>query len=142
MFFFFGLLFWARVIDVGPLRPHVDWVARLAYIVGAMIVGWVLAIIFVVAPTPIYAHYADLPSRPGGISALSDQQLAGGMMWVAGSIAYTIALIVGLYYWLAPEPPGRAHVLAASGLRPPPEEPSGDANGSPIPALPQAALTP
>ena len=30
IFFFFGLLFWARVIDVGPLRPHVDWgAARL-----------------------------------------------------------------------------------------------------------------
>lgn len=141
LFFFFGLLFWARVIDVGPLRPHIGAVARLAYIVGAMTVGWVLAIVFVVAPTPIYSHYADLASRPGGISALTDQQLAGGMMWVAGSIAYTIALIIGLYLWVAPEPPGRAHALAASRLGPPPEEPSGNGNGSPIPALRQGSLT-
>src|ERR1700730_2282732 len=62
MFFFFGLLFWARVIDVGPLRPRVGVLARLAYIVGAMTVGWVLAIVLVIAPTPIYAHYADLAS--------------------------------------------------------------------------------
>ena len=141
MFFFFGLLFWARVIDVGPLRPHVEWVARLAYIVGAMIVSWTLAIVFVVAPTPIYAHYADLASRPGGISALTDQQLAGGMMWVAGSLAYTIALFVTLYRWLAPEPPPRPPVLVGSGVRLPPEGPSGHTNGSPIPALPQRTLT-
>ena len=63
MFFFFGLLFWARVIDTGPLRPHLQWPARIAYIVGAMIVGWVLAIVFVVAPEPIYAALRE-PSDP------------------------------------------------------------------------------
>jgi cytochrome c oxidase assembly factor CtaG len=141
MFLFFGLLFWARVTDVGPLRPHVQAVWRLAYIVGAMVVGWVLAIVFVVAPTPIYTHYADLASRPGGISALTDQQLAGGMMWVGGSVAYTIALLIGLYLWVAPEPPGRARAPAASGLRPLPPEPPGHANGAPTPALPQGTLT-
>jgi cytochrome c oxidase assembly factor CtaG len=138
MFFFFGLLFWARVIDTGPLRPHLAWPARIAYIVGAMIVGWVLAIIFVVAPEPIYQHYADLPSRPGGISALTDQQLAGGMMWVGGSIAYTIALLIGLYQWVAPEPPLRAPVRNAVGFPGPPDGPTPAPNGSPIPALPGA----
>jgi putative membrane protein len=141
MFFFFGLLFWARVIDVGPLRPHLEWPARLAYIVGAMIVGWVLAIIFVVAPQPIYQHYADLPTRPGGISALTDQQLAGGMMWVGGSIAFTIALLVGLYQWVTPEPPARAPVLDGVGLPGPPNGSTPTPNGSPIPVLPEGSLT-
>ncbi len=136
MFFFFGLLFWARVIDTGPLRPHLAWPARIVYIVGAMIVGWVLAVIFVVAPEPIYQHYADLRTRPGGISALTDQQLAGGMMWVGGSIAYTIALLIGLYQWVAPEPPG-APVLDAVGFRGPTDGPSPAPNGSPIPVLPE-----
>jgi putative membrane protein len=138
MFFFFGLLFWARVIDSGPLRPHLAWPARIAYIVGAMIVGWVLAIVFVVAPEPIYQHYADLPSRPGGISALTDQQLAGGMMWVGGSIAYTIALLIGLYQWVTPEQPPRAPVLDAVGFPGPPDGPTPAPNGSPIPALEEA----
>lgn len=100
MFFFFGLLFWARVIDPGPLRPRLIWPARVAYAVGAMVVGWVLAIILVLAPHPLYAHYASLIHRPGGISALTDQQLAGGVMWVPGSLAYTITLIVGFYRWM------------------------------------------
>jgi len=136
MFFFFGLLFWARVIDTGPLRPRLTWPARIAYIVGAMTVGWVLAIVFVVAPEPIYQHYADLRTRPGGISALTDQQLAGGMMWVGGSIAYTIALLIGLYQWVAPEPPPRAPVRDAVGFPGSPNGPTPAPNGSPIPALP------
>ncbi len=108
MFFFTGLLFWARVIDPGPLRPRLIWPVRIAYVMSAMVVGWVLAITLVLAPHPIYPHYAQLTHRPGGISALTDQQLAGGVMWVLGSLSYMIAMLIGLYSWLEPEtrPPG------------------------------------
>ena len=84
MFFFTGLLFWARVIDPGPLRPRLVWPARIAFAVGAMVVGWVLAITLVLVPHPLYPFYAALAHRPGGITALTDQQLAAGMMWVPG----------------------------------------------------------
>jgi cytochrome c oxidase assembly factor CtaG len=103
MFFFTGLLFWARVIDPGPLRPKLIWPMRIAYVVGAMVVGWVLAITLVLVQHPIYPHYALLAHRPGGISALTDQQLAGGVMWVPGSLSYTIAMMIGVYRWLEPE---------------------------------------
>lgn len=103
MFFFAGLLFWARVIDPGPLRPRLVWPLRIAYTASAMVVGWALAITLVVVPHPIYGYYGALVTRPGGISALTDQQLAAGIMWVPGSIAYTITFIMGLYRWLEPE---------------------------------------
>jgi putative membrane protein len=109
MFFFTGLLFWARVIDPGPLRPRLVWPARIAYVVATMIVGWGLAIALVIVPHPLYAHYAALAHRPGGISALTDQQIAGGIMWVPGSLAYAVTFVIGLYRWLEPE----------SGRRPP-----------------------
>jgi cytochrome c oxidase assembly factor CtaG len=109
MFFFTGLLFWARVIDPGPLRPRLVWPARLAYVVGAMVVGWMLAITLVLVPEPLIAHYATLAHRPGGISALTDQQLAGGMMWVPGSVAYGITVLIGVYRWLEPESGPRPH---------------------------------
>ncbi len=106
MFFFSGLLFWARVIDPGPLRPRLVWPVRIAFTVGAMVVGWVLAITLVVVPHAIYGYYAALQSRPGGISAITDQQLAAGMMWVPGSISYTITFLIGFYRWLEPDRPG------------------------------------
>ena len=52
-----------------------------------------------------------LTHRPGGITAMTDQQLAGGVMWVLGSISYSIAIFFGFYRWLEPEratAPGRA----------------------------------
>jgi putative membrane protein len=102
MFFFVGLLFWARVIDPGPLRPRLVWPARIAYAAGAMVVGWLLAITLVMVPHAIYA-YSELQSRPGGISALTDQQLAAGVMWVPGSLAFAITFIIGFYRWLEPD---------------------------------------
>ncbi len=107
-FFFTGLLFWARVIDPGPLRPRLAWPGRIAYVVGAMVVGWGLAIALVLAPHPLYGHYAALAHRPGGLSALTDQQLAGGIMWVPGSLAYGVAMLIGFYRWLEPESASRS----------------------------------
>jgi cytochrome c oxidase assembly factor CtaG len=103
IFFFTGLLFWAHVVDPGPLRPRLAWPPRIAYVVGAMTVSLFLAVALVLAPDPLYAHYADLIQRPGGITATADQQLAAGMMWVPGSLAYTIAVFIGFYRWLDPE---------------------------------------
>jgi cytochrome c oxidase assembly factor CtaG len=103
LFFFTGLLFWAHVVDPGPLRHRMTWFVRAGYVTGAMVAGWILAITLVVVQHPLYAHYADLLSRPGGISALDDQQIAGGMMWVPGSISYTVALIAIFWRWATPE---------------------------------------
>jgi len=103
MFFFTGLLFWARVIDPGPLRPRLVWPMRCAYAAGAMIVGWMLAITLVMVPHAIYGYYAALATRPGGISAYTDQQIAAGVMWVPGSAAYAITFITGFYRWLEPD---------------------------------------
>ena len=113
MFFFTGLLFWARVIDPGPLRPRMVWPARIAYSAGAMVVGWLLAITLVIEPHALYHHYAALQSRPGGISALTDQQLAAGIMWVPGSISYAITFILGFYRWLEPD---RSHRPISTAL--------------------------
>ena len=105
MFFFTGLLFWARVIDPGPLRPRLIWPVRIACVAGATVVSWALALFLVFAPHPLYGAYAELASRPGAISALTDQQLAGGVMWVLGSVAYAVTFMIGFYRWLAPDNP-------------------------------------
>jgi putative membrane protein len=121
MFFFSGLLFWARIVDPGPLRPRLAWPVRVAYVVGGMVVGWILAITLVLVPHPLYAHYAALAHRPGGVTALTDQQIAGGVMWVLGSIAYGIAMLIGFYQWLEPDSvPPAAPVLAVDAPPPPP----------------------
>ena len=107
LFFLTGLLFWAQVFDSSPFHVRLDWLRRVAYVTGGLLVGWVLAIVLAFAPSPLYSAYASLAHRPGGLSALGDQQIAAGVMWVPGSIAFTIAFVVFFYRWLGPEPTGR-----------------------------------
>jgi putative membrane protein len=105
LFFLTALLFWKQVIDSPPLRASLGDAQRVAYLVGAMVVGWILAIVLAMAPQPLYGFYAHEASRPGGISALADQQLAAGIMWVPGSIAFVIVIFAYVHRWLqTPEP--------------------------------------
>jgi putative membrane protein len=102
LFLGLGLAFWAHVFDQHPFRAPLGTLARASYVFFAMVQSWGLAAVLSFATGPFYA-YAQLPSRPGGISALTDQQLGGGMMWVPGAITYSIVFIALLFQWLAEE---------------------------------------
>jgi cytochrome c oxidase assembly factor CtaG len=119
LFFATALLLFKQVIDSAPLRATLNDTQRLLYVVAAMTVSWVLAVILAIAPSPLYPYYAQLASRPGGISALADQQLAAGVMWVPGSITFMLIIFVYVHRWLAPQTPGRTsgHPPAAPGGR-------------------------
>jgi cytochrome c oxidase assembly factor CtaG len=102
LFFGTALLFWKQVIDSAPLRAPLTSAQRVGYLIGAMIVSWVLAVVLALAPHPLYATYAHEAARPGGISAMADQQLAAGIMWVPGSITFLIVIFVYVHRWLTP----------------------------------------
>jgi cytochrome c oxidase assembly factor CtaG len=101
-FFATALLFWTRVIDSPPWRSPLSEPGKLAYLASTLIVGWILAIVLAMATSALYPAYADEASRPLQLSALTDQQLAAGIMWVPGSIAYTIAIVLVAYRMLEP----------------------------------------
>jgi cytochrome c oxidase assembly factor CtaG len=115
LLFVTGVLFWVAVLDSPPFRARLGWVWRATFVTSGMLVGWVLAIVLAFATSPIYPAYAHLSRRPGGLSALADQQIAAGAMWVPGSLAYTIAFVVFLYRWLDPEPATRRRLGIAGG---------------------------
>ena len=96
----------AAVLDAGdpspPWRSSLGELGKLAYLGSTLVVGWVLAIVLALAASPLYSPYVEVASRPGHISALTDQQLAAGVMWVPGGLAYLIAIVVIAYRWLEP----------------------------------------
>jgi len=102
LFLGLAIAFWAQLIDQYPFRSPLSTLGRATYVFTAMIQSWGLAAVLSFATAPLYA-YALLPSRPGGISALTDQQLGGGMMWVPGAITYSLAFVWLLFRWLAEE---------------------------------------
>lgn len=102
LFLGLSLAFWAHVIDQRPFHSRLSPLNRAVFVFTALIQSWGLAAVLSFATGPFYA-YALLASRPGGISALTDQQLGGGMMWVPGAVSYSIAFIWLLFMWLAQE---------------------------------------
>jgi putative membrane protein len=106
LFFLAAVLMFKQVIPSPPLRIRLGDIQRVLYVTAAMTISWVLAVILALAPKPLYPHYAHLASRPGGISALADQQLAAGIMWVPGSITFLVIIFVYVHRWLAPPAPG------------------------------------
>jgi cytochrome c oxidase assembly factor CtaG len=108
LFFWTALLFWKQVIPSPPLRAPLASSQRVLYTVGAMVVSWILAVVLALAPHALYDTYAHEATRPGGISALADQQLAAGIMWVPGSITFLIVILAHIQRWVAPPAPDSA----------------------------------
>lgn len=116
LFVALGLLFWLQVLDSPPLHARLTALWRAGYATAGAATGWVLALVLALAPTPIYPAYASLARRPGGISALGDQELAAGVMIGIGGIPFALAVFVLIYQWLDEERPPRVRRRASVGV--------------------------
>lgn len=92
-----ALLFWSQVIDQRTMRAHLSYAGRVVYIVFSGAASNLLAMYFVFAPRPLYSAYADLATRPFGMTALGDQQMAGAVMWVPVLFLFGGAFAVLMY---------------------------------------------
>jgi putative membrane protein len=108
LFLGLGVLFWAQVIDSPPLHQRLGPLQRAMYLGAAAMVGWALSIALTVAPSALYAPYGELAARPGGLSGLTDQRVAAGVMLVPGSIAFVIVAALSFTRWLAEDGPRMA----------------------------------
>ena len=100
-FLVFGILFWAQVIGAAPASARLSYAGRIADVAGAIVPNVALSMYLAFAQHPLYAPYAMLAHRPGGISALADQQIGAGIMWTAGDLPFAIAIAVLVERWFA-----------------------------------------
>jgi putative membrane protein len=108
-FFWFGGLLWLALI--GPL-PKPAWFngwGRLLYVIGVRFIGAVLANVLIWAQTVFYPVY-DPTDASRGLSPLSDQNLAGGLMMVE-QIILTTVLLGWLFYRFARQDEDRQALL-------------------------------
>lgn len=86
-----GFIFWWPVIR--PYPAKVKWTPwlLLPYLMLAGLQGTFISAIILFAPHVIYPFYLDAP-RITSLTPLADQQLAGAIMWIPGSIVYVTAL--------------------------------------------------
>ncbi len=89
LYFLVFVLFWWHALAATP-RIHTPlpiW-ARLVYlIVGGEIANMVTGISLAFRAEPLFAYYALQP-HANGLSALQDQMVSGGIIWVTGSFVY------------------------------------------------------
>ncbi len=118
LFFSTALLLWLHLVPAATARPKLSAGQRVAYGTAALLVSWVLAVVLGFASSPVYDVYASLSSRPGGLSALADQQIAAGIMWVPASVPLLIAIFVAAYRWLDPTGAPQRAAVPVRDLRP------------------------
>ena len=120
-----ALVFWYPVVRPDPARPRWSPWLLLPYLLLADVQNTLLAALFTFSDRVLYAHYEQVP-RLAGISALADQQGAGVLMWVPGSIAFLAPLLwIGVRLFLgpgsaagaAPRSPRVAHVAQRTKQR-------------------------
>ena len=74
-----ALLVWWSVIEPKRRRLPGDlW--KVPYLLGARLAGMFLGMAFILMRTPAYADFYGDRAREHGLSPLTDQQIAGGMM--------------------------------------------------------------
>ena len=97
-----ALLFWWPVVGADPSPHRLNYPARIFYLALGMPLSSFLGLVIYSAQTVLYPHYETL-AREWGPSPLEDQQLAGGVMWAGGDLAFVIALVVMVAAWLRHE---------------------------------------
>ncbi|MBN9408496.1 MAG: cytochrome c oxidase assembly protein [Burkholderiales bacterium] len=99
--------FWIAVMHVHPERRGTALIALLATLAHTGLLGALLTF----AGTPLYPVQAP-GARAWGMEPLEDQQLAGLLMWVPGSLAYLGTALALAVAWFMPGRP-RRHLMAA-----------------------------
>ena len=100
VFLFGAVLLWWMVIgvDATRLRPHHVW--RCALLVLAIMQNIGLGVILINVGDAIYDTYATAAAvREWGPTALIDQRIGAGIMWVPGSMMFALAVIMTVYFW-------------------------------------------
>ena len=91
-----GLLVWSQIVDPLPSRR----LARSRRILVALVLfglGTVLSDVLIFSFRPLYEVYANQPDRLLGISAMTDQRLAGLVMLLEQALTVGAALAVLLW---------------------------------------------
>jgi putative copper resistance protein D len=97
-----ALLFWWPVVGADPSPWRLPHAARIGYLFLGMPQSSFLGLAIFSAPGVLYPHYATL-ERSWGPTPLADQQLAGGIMWVGGDLAFLVGLILAVWVWMRAE---------------------------------------
>ena len=97
-----ALLFWWPAVGMDPAPWRMAHPVRIVHVFLQMTQNTFLAVVILNVPAVLYPHYATLV-RPWGPSAIDDQRLAAGIMWLAGDLIFLTAIMVLVAGWMRAE---------------------------------------
>jgi putative copper resistance protein D len=97
-----ALLFWWPAVGADPSPWRMAHPIRALYTFLQMPQNTFLAVVLLGASTPLFPHYATL-DVPWLGSALDDQRLAAGIMWLGGDFLFIAAVGAIIWGWMRAE---------------------------------------
>jgi putative membrane protein len=95
-------LFWLPVVGADPIQTRLSYPLRLGYLALQMPQNSFLSLAIWQAGDVLYPSYAHM-LVPGWISPIGDQQLAGGIMLMAGDMMFFISVLAVAGAWILHE---------------------------------------
>ena len=97
-----ALLFWWPAVNADPSPWRMSHPVRALYTFLQMPQNTFLAVVLLSASAPLYPHYATL-NVAWLSSAIDDQRLAAGIMWLGGDILFIAAVGAIVWGWMRAE---------------------------------------
>jgi putative membrane protein len=97
-----GLLMWWPVLSQVPALPPISYIMQMGYLFLQSLLPSVMAAFITFSDRVVYPAYAEAP-RIWGLSALSDQQIAGVIMKLLGSFILWSFIAVIFFKWYGQE---------------------------------------
>ena len=93
-----GLLMWWPILSTVPELPRISYPAQMGYLFLQSLLPSVMAAFITFSDTVIYTFYEEAP-RIWDLSAISDQQIAGLIMKLLGSLILWSFIVVVFFRW-------------------------------------------
>ena len=93
-----GLLMWWPILSTVPELPRISYPAQMGYLFLQSLLPSVMAAFITFSDTVIYTFYEEAP-RIWDLSAISDQQIAGLIMKLLGSLILWSFIVVVFFKW-------------------------------------------
>ena len=97
-FFLSALLFWWAMLH--PRGGRSGYGVSAACLFATSLVGGALGALMSLSQSPWYSDYAAMGMSGIGLDPVTDQQLAGLLMWIPGGLVHGAAALVLFYKWL------------------------------------------
>ena len=102
MFIAASIIMWWPVLSPLPEVPRASYLVQMVYLFVQPTVPAILGALITFSDRVLYEWYAEAP-RLWDISALTDQEIGGIIMWVPGGLTFLLTLAVVFLIWASRE---------------------------------------